>query len=30
MIVSKKLNKRQAKLELGRKDLKNFIIRFDE
>ena len=30
MLVSKKLNHRQAKLELGRKDLTNFIIRFDE
>lgn len=30
MIVSKKLNSRQAKLEIGRKDLTNFIIRFDE
>ena len=30
MIVSNKLNKRHAKVELGRKDLKNFIIRFDE
>jgi alpha-L-glutamate ligase-like protein len=30
MVVSNKLNKRQAKIEIGRKDLKNFIIRLDE
>lgn len=30
MIVSNKLNSKQNKIELGRKDLKNFIIRFDE
>lgn len=30
MIVSNKLNSKQNKIEIGRKDLKNFIIRFDE
>lgn len=30
MMVSNKLNNKQDKIELGRKDLKNFIIRFDE
>lgn len=30
MIVSNKLNSKQDKIEIGRKDLKNFIIRFDE
>jgi alpha-L-glutamate ligase-like protein len=30
MIVTKKLNKRQHKIELGRKDLKDFVIRFEE
>lgn len=30
MIVTQKLNHRQHKVELGRKDLKNFIIRFEE
>jgi hypothetical protein len=30
MIVSNKLNSKTNKIEIGRKDLKNFIIRFDE
>lgn len=30
MIVSNKLNGKQNKVEIGRRDLKNFIIRFDE
>ncbi len=30
MLVSNKLNNKQDKIELGRKDLKNFIIRFDD
>jgi len=30
MIVSKNLNSKQNQIEIGRKDLKNFIIRFDE
>ncbi len=30
MIVSNKLNNKKQKIEIGRKDLKNFIIRFDE
>ena len=30
MIVSNKLNNKKNKVEIGRKDLKNFIIRFDE
>jgi len=30
MIVSNKLNSKQNKIEIGRKDLRNFIIRFDE
>ncbi len=30
MVVSNKLNNKQDKIELGRKDLKNFIIRFEE
>lgn len=30
MVVSNKLNSKQHKIELGRKDLKNFIIRFEE
>ncbi len=30
MVVSNKLNNKQNKVEIGRKDLKNFIIRFDE
>lgn len=30
MIVSNKLNNKKQKIEIGRKDLKNFIIRFDD
>jgi len=30
MIVSNKLNSKKNKIEIGRQDLKNFIIRFDE
>ena len=30
MIVSSKLNTKKNKIEIGRQDLKNFIIRFDE
>lgn len=30
MIVSNKLNTKQSKIEIGRKDLKNFILRMDE
>ncbi len=30
MIVSNKLNTKKQQVEIGRKDLKNFIIRFDE
>lgn len=30
MIVSNKLNSKKNKVEIGRQDLKNFIIRFDE
>jgi len=30
MLVSNKLNNKQDKIEIGRKDLKNFIIRFDD
>ena len=30
MLVSKKLNRRHHKIEIGRKDLKNFIIQLDD
>ena len=30
MLVSRELNRRQHKLELGRKDLQNFVIRLDD